>query len=81
MFKNFQKLMYTDLGKIVISIILGLGLSSLFRKVCTGKKCLKFQGPPLDDLRKNAYKFDNKCLKFNEKAITCGSKPQSISFA
>ena len=29
-----RRLIYGDVGKIVISIILGLGLATLFRKVC-----------------------------------------------
>ena len=31
---NFKRLINTALGKIIISIMLGLGLATLFRKVC-----------------------------------------------
>ena len=33
--KNVIKnLFYTDIGKIIISIIIGLGFASIFRQVC-----------------------------------------------
>ena len=31
---NFRRLIYTDIGRYIISILLGLGLATLFRKVC-----------------------------------------------
>ena len=37
-----RRLIYGDVGKIVISIILGLGLSTLFRKVCKNRNCIVF---------------------------------------
>ena len=81
MFKNFQKLMYTKLGKYVISVILGFGLASLFRSVCKDKECLDFQGPSLVNIQKYAYRFNESCYKFNEKAIRCGNSETSVNFA
>ena len=40
---NIKRLLNTHLGRIIISILLGLGLASLFRKVCTDKNCIKFE--------------------------------------
>ena len=44
---NFKRLINTSLGKIIISIMLGLGLATLFRKVCKDKNCITFKGPIL----------------------------------
>jgi hypothetical protein len=81
MFKNFQKLMYSKLGRYVISIILGFGLASLFRSVCKEKGCFDFKGPPLESIQKYVYRFNESCYKFNEEAIRCGVLETSVPFA
>ena len=35
---HFKRLLYSRVGKIIISLLLGLGLATLFRKVCNKKK-------------------------------------------
>ena len=42
---NFKRLLSTEMGRFFISVLLGLGLATLFRQVCTGDKCLTFNGP------------------------------------
>ncbi len=37
---HLSKFFHTTTGKYLMSIILGLGLASLFRKVCKDKNCL-----------------------------------------
>ena len=32
-------------GKFIISIILGLGIAALFRKVCNNNKCIVIKAP------------------------------------
>ena len=54
MLKNFlYSIQHTELGKYIISIILGIGLASLFRKSCEGRSCMVFRGPSMDEIRKN----------------------------
>ena len=47
---NFKRLLETPMGISFISIILGLGLATLFRKVCTDKNCIVFNGPVIEDI-------------------------------
>jgi hypothetical protein len=81
MFKNFQKLMYTQLGKYVISIILGFGFASLFRSVCKDRQCLDFKAPTLEKIQKYTYRFNESCYNFNEEAIRCGERETTVPFA
>ena len=81
MIKNLLKNMHTDKGKYAISIILGFGLASLFRKVCKDRNCIVFQAPSIDEINENIYNFDNKCYKFNEKSMKCGIAEKEVSFA
>ena len=81
MIKNLLKSMHTDNGKYAISIILGFGLASLFRKVCKDRNCIVFQAPTLDEIKENTYSYNNKCYKFNEKSMKCGMAEKEVSFA
>ena len=60
---HFGKFVHTQNGKIIMSMLLGLGLASLFRSVCKGKNCLVFHAPPLDQFKDKIYKNGNKCVK------------------
>ena len=61
---NLGKFVHTETGKIMMSILLGFGLASLFRKVCKDKNCLTFQAPPLDDFKDKIYKSNQNVKLF-----------------
>ena len=63
-----------DKAKIIISIIWGLGLATLFRKVCKGRKCLIIKGPKPEEMNNKVYKFDNKCYLYKSQNTTCKKK-------
>jgi hypothetical protein len=75
---NFKRLLYTDLGRIFISIILGLGLATLFRKICTEKNCIRFNGPIISDLEGKIYKHGDKCYKYSTETDRCDSTKRQI---
>ena len=68
---NLQRLLHTELGQTFISILLGLGLASLFRKVCTERDCLVIKGPDIKETENNIYAFDGKCYKYKAKGTPC----------
>lgn len=81
---DFKKMLHSNSGKVIISIILGLGLASLFRKACSDRKCLKFTGPPEDKVKEIAsstYKYNDKCYNFVPSATTCDSKKKQVRFS
>ena len=77
---HFEKFLYTKNGKIILSILLGFGLASLFRTVCKGKNCLVYYAPPLDDFKDKIYKVNDKCVKYIPVATNCSSKSKIITF-
>ena len=81
MIKIISKVIASDIGKYIISVILGIGLASLFRKVCKDRNCLVFKGPPLVEIKDQVYNHNDKCYKFAEKSVKCGGKEKSIKFA
>jgi hypothetical protein len=79
MIQNLQKVIHTKFGQIAVSIILGLGLASLFRKVCDGANCLKFQSPSVKEVEGSVYEHNGECYKFKAKTTECSG--QSIVYA
>ena len=75
------RLLKTDFGRFAISVILGLGLATLFRKVCKNRNCLIFHPPPVDEVKNNIYKYGDKCHKFTEKIEPCDKKKKQVVFA
>jgi hypothetical protein len=79
--KNFfSSAMHTSGGKFAISFLLGVGLASLFRRVCKDRNCMVFRPPPFDEVTKNTYLYDEKCYTFKDKPSKCGTGQREISF-
>jgi hypothetical protein len=74
------KFVHTKNGKIIMSIILGFGLASLFRTVCKERNCLMFRAPPLDDFKDKIYKSNNKCFKYTPVSTKCSLNVKTITF-
>lgn len=64
----------TDFGSIIISILLGLGLASLFRKTCSENNCIVIKGPPIEKIKNKTFKFDDKCYKYEPEITSCKNK-------
>jgi hypothetical protein len=75
---NFKRLLHTKMGIIVISIVLGLGLATVFRKVCTDKNCIIFKGPVISDVVGKTYKHGEKCYKYSIHPTTCNTNKKII---
>jgi hypothetical protein len=75
---NFKRLFYSEVGKNIISIILGLGLASLFRKVCNDKNCIRFNGPVITDIEDKTFKHGNKCYKYSTEADKCDTTKKIV---
>jgi len=61
---QIKVLLNSPMGKIFISILLGLGLATMFKTVCEGKNCIRFVGPVISEVDGKIYKHGNKCYKY-----------------
>jgi hypothetical protein len=77
---HFGKFLHTQTGKIVMSILLGFGLASLFRTVCKNNNCLHFYAPPLDKFKDKIYKSNGKCVKYSPVATKCSTNIKTVDF-
>ena len=77
---HFGKFLHSERGKIIMSIILGFGLASLFRTVCKDNNCVIFHAPPLDDFKDKIYKNNGKCVKYVPVASKCSLNAKTVTF-
>ena len=76
-----DKFVHSHTGKIMMSILLGIGLATFFRAVCKGKHCRIISAPPMEEIEDQIYKFDNKCYKLEKNTITCEKNRNTIKIA
>ena len=83
MFINkFSNLLKSNTGKYMISIILGLGLASLFRKICDDYNCVVYRGLNYDDeIKDKSSKYNNSCYKYTINPVTCDKNQKIVEFA
>lgn len=73
---DYKRIVNSERGKIIFSIILGLGLATLFRESCKNSNCMVFKIAKISDVKDKIFEFDNSCYKFHEKSISCKSVNQ-----
>ena len=78
---DFKKLLHSESGRIIISVLLGLGLASLFKMSCDNQKCVKFIGPKPSELKTKNYKYGDKCYSYKEKMETCDKHKKQVEFS
>lgn len=75
---HFDRLLNTQLGKFFVSVILGIGLATLFRKSCKDKQCIEFNGPVINEVDGKTYKFGDICYKYELISDKCDLNKQTI---
>ena len=78
---NLKRLLYTHIGRILISILLGLGLATLFQKVCKDKNFLRFSGPILSEIDGKIYEHGGKCYQYSMESASCDKMKRVIDVA
>ena len=76
----FKKLLDTNIGRYILSALLGFGLATIFRKTCDKRNCLTFKAPDFEEIKDTVYKYDNKCYKFYETAVSCDPRSKIVEF-
>ena len=80
MFSNIvNKLFKNDQGIILVSIILGLGIASLFKQTCIGNGCVIIKSLPSSNIQQKTYRFDDKCYKYNAYSSKCNKNTIKVN--
>ena len=77
---HLGRFVHTETGKIIMSILLGFGLASLFRTICKDQNCLAFHAPPLDNFKDKIYKTNGKCVTYVPTPTKCSINTKTITF-
>ena len=77
---NLRRILYSEFGKYIISILLGLGLASLFRRACHDRKCFEFVGPSIKQVEGKIFKFNDKCYTYSPTAKSCDNDKKRVKF-
>ena len=75
---NIKRLLNTDLGRFFISVIIGIGLATLFRKSCTDKNCIVFDGPVISEVDGKIFKFGEFCYKYDLRPSKCDPTKKTV---
>ena len=78
---KIQRIIHSKQGKILISIILGLGFATLFRKTCSNDSCFKFISPDIKNVSNSVYEYEKKCYKYKPVAKKCSKIKKTVTFA
>jgi hypothetical protein len=75
---NFESILANPMGSLIISVILGLGIAAMFRKVCKDRNCIVYRGAKTKEIEGNIYEFDSKCYEFKKTNSRCKGKNNLI---
>lgn len=68
---NFQDVLNSKSTSVIISILLGFGLATLFKKTCNTPDCYVFKGPHHTKIEGQVFKMGNKCYKYKKQHEHC----------
>ena len=71
---KFLRLLNTDRGIILISVLWGFALSCLFKKVCKGRSCIVLRAPEKKDIQGKIYEHNGSCYRYMPKKSNCHKK-------
>jgi hypothetical protein len=75
---NIKRLLYTPVGKVIMSIVFGLGIAALFYKVCEDKSCITFRGPMIHEVDGKIIQYGEECYKNEVIAVPCETSRQQL---
>ena len=77
---DIRKFITSDVGRKLLSILLGLGLSAIFRLSCKEKNCIVYSAPDItNDIAKKIYSYNGKCYKYSTSNVPCDTTKKIIS--
>ena len=71
---DFRNFFYSRTGVILTSIIWGLGLAAMFRRVCKDRSCIVIRAPNPEWMKKQFLETEHECYKMIPKTEECKLK-------
>jgi hypothetical protein len=58
-------------GRIVLSILLGLGLAAIFQKACKDRNCVMITAPDMKHMVENIFRHNDNCYTYKVVSTKC----------
>lgn len=71
--------MSNNVGCIVVSVLLGLGLATMFHKVCVGRDCVIVKGPSVDYVTRHIWRSGQDCFKYKVQKVKCPEETEEAA--
>ena len=68
---HLSKFIHSSQGRYLMSILIGIGIASLFHVKCASGQCQVVQAPPLADVASKTYKYGDVCYQFAPTPNSC----------
>ncbi len=78
---DIRRLFQSEAGRFLASIILGFGLASIFRKACTDRNCIQFNGPVISEVNGKTYQFGDLCYKYKLEPVKCSVTKKQVELS
>lgn len=66
-----DRLLYSNQGQIISSVLMGFAFALLFRKVCNERDCKIIIAPPLEHIKETVYELEGECYKYTPEPKKC----------
>jgi hypothetical protein len=76
---NLSKFINTSQGKTIMSILLGVGLATMFKHICIYGKCIVQYDPNPKHLIDKIFKSNNnQCVAYSYTPVSCSKDTNAI---
>lgn len=75
-----MRLLHRPMVRVVLAILIGFGLATLFRPVCTRASCMNFVGVAPEDMDA-VFAFGDKCYSFMAEKTKCVPSMLTVKIA
>ena len=73
-----KRLLHSKYSNVIIAIILGFGLSTLFRRVCKKRECIVFKAHDSEKINGQIFKHNANCYEYKTTSITCNDDKNDV---
>ena len=78
---NVKRLIHSGFGKVIIPILLGLGLATMFRRVCKDRNCIVFKAPGIKNIEEKLLAITVNVTNININPFRVQTQKKQLSFA
>ena len=74
---SFENILSQKFGSLMISIVLGLGFASIFKRVCKNN-CIIYKVDNYKKIKNNIYEWNDNCYKYEKVDVECKNNNKYI---